>query len=500
MRDWLPVVVVIVASITGCEEVHRIEKGNGGAPDPVLQGGAVHSRISPGGLATLFEVVHPEGLEVEAESREYDYRGDTLTFGPVAQTAPLTTTDVDAGATGLDIALTAEDVSLTIPVRVDQGASVRICQFRVAGDELVASAAARPDPDRAWAFRLPAEPEILTSPRQVESIGSCPPLVDDDGEAIDRLENWLGEYFGEALRRGIDDYVAISLIDELGLPRGSTALRHLSPFTNRQGVLRYASYASREERVGVDSGGSTLRLDLGLSSNRARCAPPVSLGSPDEAPPAGEVSAERLDGDRSDLGLALAKPLVGRLARAATLSGFLCRGLDDDPSQTDGRIPRQEVRLADVGLADLPATGPFESVISPGSLPETTFHPREEAIEVTWSGLSVDLYGRVADTRLRVLSLTTSASFRYRPSDASTGLLDLSLETITVEEASLQTPWAETDPEEATLERWARRLLLLVFEEAFSLPLPVAPGAPLELVGTDVRPDDLLFRLQILPR
>jgi len=501
MRHWLTAMAIVAAGLAGCEEVYLIETGDGGTPDPVMQSNGIQGRLSTDGLASLLRSTHPNGLEATHSPQEYRIDGRDLTIGPVSQTVSVDSLDISTSEGRLDATMIGEAPSLTVPVRLDEGASVRICRFQVSADRFLAHATAVPGPGSARTFELTDNPELLAPGKRIDPATPCPPLLGPGDELPQRVESWLNAYFDLAVRRGVHKYVEIPLIDNLGLPRGSIALRHLSSFDNRQGVLRFESDSSRNDTAGLDPAGMTLRLDVGLSAKPARCMRlEPSREPPDDESPAAEVTADDLSNTPADAGFAFAESIVARTLRKATLSGFLCRGLDPRDTSGSDALGSESPRLDDVALGHVPASGPFETVVSPGVLPDVAFQPNRASMELTWTDLTVDLYGRVAGTRTRLSSLTASVTFGLRPTETSNSTIDLSIDTLQIHEATLATPWSETPPDGEAVRNWARRLFVLVFEDAFSIPLPFTPGAPLELVDTEIRDNDLLVWLRVRSR
>ena len=498
MRHASLTVLAIVLVAVGCDEVRMLEEGGGGAPEPIIQSGVLKSRLSVDGIAALYENVHREGLTVENEPETFTHEGRELRLGPITQTIAVDDlqTSIDEGQ--LQMILAGDRPAVAVPVRIDENASVRICRFQVAADKLTVRATAANEATEEWTFEIVDAPTISTTDLQVNSINACPPLEDEEGAPKEALRGRLADYFETGVQRGLGTYVSISFLEKLGFLRGTTALRRLSPFDNRRGTLRLASYPSKKEGAQVDGDGTTIELDVGVSTKRAACAPPDDLPSPSNSRPAGGVDAEALDGSQSDAGLALAEPLLARMIRAATLGGFLCQGLDNSMPSAARNIPRHSVRLEDIDLDRIPGSGPVESVVSPGALPDLDLRPRDDSLAMQWEGLTIDLYGEVAGARVRLLTVNANVALRLLPSSTSPSAVDLSLQTVDVQNATLQTPWADDSIDRTTLLPWTRRLLVLLFEDAFSLPLPVAPGSPLELVDTDVRAHDLLllFRIQ----
>ncbi|MFB6375484.1 MAG: hypothetical protein ABEN55_20740 [Bradymonadaceae bacterium] len=412
---WL----VVLLAAGGCDDVRLVEEGGGGAPEPIIQSGVLESRLSADGIESLLKAAHPDGVTVTHQRRRHRRQGRQVTIGPISQSVRVDNLQISIRNGRLELLLVRNEPTLAVPVRIDQNASVRICRFQVAAAKLIVTAEAANGSDDQWTFEVDAPPDVSMASREINPINPCPPLENDEGVPVASIRSRLTDYVETAVQRGIRNYVAVSFVEELGMLRGTTALRRISPFDNRRGTIRLASYPAKNGDVGLDPQGTTLTLDMGVSAKRAACVPPDDLPSIGDTRPADRIEAADLEGRGIDAGFALAEPLLGRMLRAAILGGFLCRGLAPDTSAESQRIARHRARLGAVGLDGVPGNGPVESVVSPGELPDLDLRPRDGSLAMQWDGLSVDLYGNVAGTRVRLLSVTANFALRLHPTDES---------------------------------------------------------------------------------
>ena len=481
-----------------CDQV-AVEESAGPAPRPIVQSKTMRSFLSVDGLGSLFEAAHPEGLAIEADPRQRQIGGHSLSIGPLSQSLAIDELETTVSGSTLEFVVSALRPRLLVPVRLGSGSNTRICKFELTADRWTVEFGARDNAPVGWALQLVDAPSFRTIGLQVNPDRPCPPLVDEEG-LVGSLGQQLVDYAETAIHNGAERFVGIPLFETLGLPRSSFSLRRLSSFSSRSGFLRILGQLPTSGGIRLDERGLETDLDLGISARRAPCAPPVDLPMP-SGQPAGPLTAGDLQQAGADMGLALAGSLLGRLGQASATAGFLCRGLEAAPGDDgDRQIARHEARLADIGLDSVPVSVPLETVISPGKLPDVTLQPAPQTLRLSWESLTVELYGEVAGARVRLLNLTTSADFVLRPTTRRTDALDFALTTITVRDVGFGSPWSAQPPRPDQLGPWTRRLLFLVFEDAFLLPLPVRPAAPLQLVGSRVRSDDLLLLFDLRAR
>ncbi len=242
----------------------------------------------------------------------------------------------------------------------------------------------------------------------------------------------------------------------------------------------------------MSADGFDVDLDMALNSRRAPCAPalvpeaPATL-SADEVPPA------ELERAGADVGITVAGPLVLRLAQASTLAGFACRGLADLALDGSGsNLASDDLLLEDVGLGELPIGPWVEPVITPGELPEIEMDPVNGTIELAWDELSVDLYAEMQDVPVRILQVSANVIITLRPVERLDSIA-FAVDSVFVTDSTVQSQWIYEVPFDSDLVRWTRRAMLLVLQDAFSLPIPMDPSAPLHLVDSQVRANDVLL-------
>lgn len=483
----------------GCDRL-RLEEQGSSAPEPVVQPDALRSLVSPDGLARLYQTQYPQGLPLEADATETTIDGSPVSVGPLRQSLPFQqwTTAVDDGV--LRFELRSDTPSVVIPVRIPREIGVRICRFRLRADRWDVSVRTANRAEDGWRLETIAPPNFETMSPRIAAVGDCPELLDKPGKLPDSLEQAVTDFLDEAIAGGIRQVIAASPFDALGLLRQDIDLVRLAPFANRRGTLRLLGRFPETEAISLGDGGLEADLNLGISARRADCAPPDGLELPQNRP-AGRIDASTLEAAGADVGLAIAGPLLRRLARASTLGGFLCRGLESDDATLDGMaLTVDDARLSMIDLETIPAAGDLEVALSPGRLPELNTRPDANALELSFTDLGLELYGPVRGVRTRLVELTVTATFTLRPDIQSADRLALTLNAVSVDNASLQTPWSDALPDDGALSRWTRRLLLLVFEDAFTLPLPIRPAAPLQAVRAHVRGDDVLLLLNVLER
>lgn len=499
---WFFIAVLLaVVAVPGCDEV-KLEENGGGAPTPLLQPGTLTSNMTLHGLASIFEVTHPEGFAVQGEPQpDKMVGGHEVALRGIDQKIDVSRVQASVKNDDLQLTVTSDTPSLTLTAKLT--APLQFCRFQIGAERLTIKETVTNIAPGNWRLRVaPKQSRNIDMFRlEIRSVNSCPRMTDENGDVISELRPLLVEHLERSVAAGMDDYVDISLFEEFGLLEGTHSLTRLSPFSNRRGAVRLVSNIPEEDGVTLNEDGLLANVNVGVSSKRAACAPPVDLDTPEDTP-ADPVTGEDLAADgKADAGLALAKPLMARLVQAATLGGFMCRGLDSRTLMGGDNISRHDARLGEIGLESLPISSPLEPVVSTGELPKLELRAANESIDLVWKNLTVELYGEVSGARVRLLTLETNVTFNLRPvSPASVSMssLELDLETIEVTEGvTLRSPWKNGDQKAVGLKQWTQRLLHLVFEDSFSLPLPVAPSAPLDLVHTQVRENDLMLLFEI---
>lgn len=475
--------------------------------DSELQERAVRAGLTNRGLGSLFNVTHPEGLSIERDPISETFDGTDLTIGPVSQSVPLDTIDASVRGNQLELAMTTDSTSVTIPVRVQPGAQTRICRFRLDAVAWEIDAVAEDDGDPGWKLELAEPPTFDATQLRVRSVGSCP-LVDDE-RVPDGLSQLLVTYLEASVATGIGRFVDVPIYKNLGLLEGRLAVRNVSSFRNRQGAIEFAGAAPENGGVSLDSPGLRVSLDLGVAPRiptprRQSCVPP-----PEQLPPPSDGTADPVDPTAvrnagAELGIALSRSLTDRIVESAALGGFLCTGLDSGSGRraSEATIRRENTQLDVVGLQDAPVGGRFRAVVQPDNPPEIELRPNSNAVELRLEELSLELYGTRAGAPVKVLGVTTSPTFTLRPGEGNGSTIPLNIRAISVDpldaERDLESPWGPSRPEDSRLQTWTRQLLLETFEDLFELPIPVLPDAPLDGVGAEIRDGDVVVYFRVV--
>lgn len=489
--------VVLLGALGGaCDDI-RVETDPAHRSDPDVRAETVRTHLTPAGIGDLFEVSHPEGLLLEEGAQDRMLGDRPLSIGPLSQPIPISDVDANVGDDALGLALSDQRLAVTIPVRVERSVGTEICRFRLTTGPWTIQVESDEDPETGWKS-TPSKPVSLeTNGLQVTPVEECPVLRDDSGEFPAQLDEILTNYLQSSIENGVGEFLDISIYEQLGLLRGRTSLHRLSAFPNRQGAIDVVGRTTESEKLRLDSTGLSADLGIGTSSRRARCARPDALSAPSEDRTADPIRGEDLQGTDAALGLVVARPLLVRLVEAMTSGGFLCRGLErtDGVSGIGAPINRRDAALDDIGLASVPIEGPFRPTLSPGRLDDLQLRPDTNTVAITWSGLTLELYGRLGGAQTKLVTLSADVEFFLIPAGGAPETLRFDINAIDVDDVSFQSPWREDAPEQTALNRWSRRLVLAVFENTFEVPTPVLPDAPLSHLQTRVRSDDLLLLL-----
>jgi hypothetical protein len=494
-------VIGTALSLAGCDDVNYHEGARSAQP-PVFQPQAMRNLVNEEGLQALYKVEYAQGALLDYPGEASTLSGLDLTVGPISRNVSVESWELSADTDQLEIDIEARDVAVIVPVRIEQRVGARICRYSVEADRVnIRSQARLSDLYQMPQIEAVGHPSVDWSPTSVSLIGDCAPLESGDGQAGDGqdsldIDQLLVDYLTRAFEASGRETIALSPVDTLGLIYTPVGLSRVSNFENRRGQLLITARSNSEGALSQD--GFEIELDMALNSERADCAPPLVADSP-ASTSAGAVPAAELQRAGADMGLTLASPLLGRLAQTSTLAGFGCRGLEDVSLDGSGsNLAVDDLNLADVGLGELPIGAWAEPVLSPGSLPQIEMRPDSSTIELEWDALTVDIYAQLQGVPVRILQLTAGVTLSLRPVDNADSI-ELAVDAVAVSEADIESQWVYEPPRDTDLARWTRRVMLLVLQDTFSLPLPMRPGAPLQLVDSQVRSDDLLLLFDIVP-
>jgi hypothetical protein len=516
---WVCIFVglLLLGASTGCDERASVTLEPSVQNESILQTDALRAFVPPASISSIYRTRSPGGLTVSATAVDRTIGDTSTTIGPFSTTLAVDNWSVSPTGDTWPVAFEIDQPTVTIPVRIQQTAGVRICRFQARADQmrLEASISIFDDSDDATALApdSPVEPGYLVTTvtptldadaLQFDIIGDCPPLLDNN-ESLSTQTDLLAileTYLRGAVQSSTEDKLELSPVEGLGLLRGSVTLNRRSQFESRLGELSYSARtegANGSDDPGVTLNQSGLHLDMagGVSSFRAPCFPPDP--SPSLNPtPANTPTPASLSDPNTDVAVAVSTSLIERLLQSAALGGFYCLGLEPPANTTASPIPQvtaSDMQLGDVGLGHLPVSGRLDLAISPGSFPSVAFRPRDNVVQASWPDLTIDVYGRVDGTRVRMLEVTTTVEFGMRPhiSDQNAQrAIPFQLESLSVSDVSFDSDWRRSDTAPPELTRWSRRLANLTFEGAFSLPLPFAPMRSVNLTSATVRQQDLL--------
>jgi hypothetical protein len=490
----LGAVLLAALSLAGCDDV-SFRAGERSAQPPVFQSQTIRSLVSGEGLETLYRVEYTQGALLEYPSEAAHRWGLDMTLGPVSRHVAVESWEITTGADHLEVSIEARDVAVVVPVRIEERVGERICRYSVEADRVVIhSQAALVEVDQVPMIEATGQPSVDWSNPTVSLIGGCAALEDAAAPDLFEVDQLFVDYLTRAFESSGRETIALSPLETLGLIYSPVGLSRVSNFENRRGRLHVGAKVSSQAELSEDGFG--VALDMALNSERADCAPPLVP----EAPAAGSadaVSAADLTSAGADVGLTIAAPLLNRLAQTSTLAGFGCRGLEDISLDGSGsNLAIDDLNLDDVGLGELPVGAWAEPVLSPGSLPALEMNPAGSTVELSWDELTLELYADIQGVPVRILQLHAGVAVSLRPVERL-GRVELAVDSVEVTEPSVESQWSYNRPDDTDLASWARRVLLMVLDDAFTLPLPVEPGAPLQLLDSLVRQNDLMLLFDI---
>lgn len=491
-------VVLVMSMQLACDDVTFIE-GTTSPQSPILEDTSARSRLTTDGLESLYEIRWSSGLPIEFAHRAVNSEFERMTLGPLEDRINVTRWDVSVDDAGTVLQAEIEDFETVVPVRIEQGIGTRICRIRVTADRVDARVPIGtrgefdPDPTDPSALGAMGSPTVTFTRRNTQVIGSCPPL-----EASTTLDGQLDAdilaYVDDASTAFAELMAEMSPSREMGLFDSEVELGHVTPFDIRAGTLAIFSQPSQDS-AHLGPSGYTIDFDMAVESSRARCAPPKTLNLSGASSPA-PIPVSILESTRSDAAYALSIRTLSALAQNGVRAGLGCIGLEGGPI-SENAVSTDDLDLERVGLAQLQVGSLAAPVVSFGELPTVESVAGTNVIKITWMKFVIDIYAEVQGVPVRILHLTTDFEFTLQPALSRQGTLQLEIGSIDVTSADVTSRWHHEDAEVGDLEEWARRLIVLLFEDRLQLPLPVEPGAPLELVTTQVRDNDLLLLLRI---
>lgn len=494
-RSVFFVLALLVAVCCGCDEA-VFESAPEDAQPSSYQSQAIRGLVTHDGLEALYEAAFDDGARLQHDAVDIGLFDEEVALGPLDDRITSAQWTVSNYQNEFEVTLSGEEIATTVPVRIGSGANSRLCRFGVEIAQVEATnrlelVAEDGHPALATVDVPSAE---LTGP-SVDPIGTCDELDEvRDGLDDEDFDQIFVDYLTNAWSRSVARMSQTSLLEALGLIGEPMQIRRLSNFENRRGSL-ILDQRSSAEGGGAASRGAEFALDAAATGRRADCAPPLDLGNPDTGA-ADEISSSILDD--AHVGLSLAEPFLARLLRTGALSGFACGGLEDVTFDGNGAtLAADDLDLERVGLDETPIGATVAPVTRPGTAPDLETDADNDVLRITWDALSVDLYAQVQQMPVPLVTATTDLELAFRPVEG-TNAIELSLSSIEVLDASLASHWFDEPPADDALVRdWSERLLVLVLDDALTIPLPLEPASPLRLADARVRTSDLLLTFDI---
>jgi hypothetical protein len=484
----------------GCEQ-GRLREGGELSQTPLVQPAAMRGLVTARGLESLYRTATPEGIEVHAEVMKLAHPTLELSLGPIDETLPIERWSVITATPRMNVRATIARPAFAVALRLHDGVSFQICRFGLTLTNTVIDGSVEiRSTDDGPILDIAAPAIVEVDQVQVRVIGSCPLGLDATLGDDSTLRGAIEAYVFDALIASAERAFAASPLDMMGLIRRRAELARVSPYDNRRGHVLLIGRLSETEPSTISNQGLEVSLDLALSPQRAGCAPPVGLAVPDTRP-ASSLVATSLNQFGADVGLALSVSAIERLAQSMTLAGFMCQGFDDGKRDEESReaIAVDRLRLEDIGLGGL-SLGPWARVVLGATdLPTAEMRPERGDVLLRLPGFTVDLYGELLGVPVRLASTRSTVELGLRPRAAGAGLIGFDVETLQARDVRLSSDWFAAEPASEDGLNWTRRLLLMTLQDRLILPLPIEPGTPLTLVGSQIRSSDVVLMMRFAP-
>lgn len=481
--------LVIFLAAAACQDV---SVGVGGTQAPIPQPDAIRIHVIPDGLTHLYDVASEDGFFLSAPPATLTSLGQTWELGPVEANLPVLSRSSSYVDDSMRIVTLFGGLRITVPIRVRTANDVEICRFQVR------FVSATLDADVALqgaGLRAESPPIVTLGDAVITRVGACSIEAthrDSDGVT---LSTRLTEYLQEGLVSSTIDAMLMRPLDTIGVITDAVSMRRVSVFEHRRGSIGVVIDESTPATLSSD--GFEASLDLGLLAQRAPCAPPVE-SNPADTVASQSILPSKIIASGADLGMAISGSSLQRLAETLTLGGFICRGLEDArrPEENSELFATDDLVLDDLELGWVPVGPWIQAVSAPGSLPILTLRPNTNDVVLSWMDLSIDLYGEVQGTLVRLLRLTTSAHATLRPKIGADQSLPLEIDALTIDAASITSDWLRTELVPDVVLPWARRSVLLILEDQFEFPLPLITPYTVNVKDVEVRQNDVVLYLK----
>lgn len=485
MKRLLPLMLAAIA----CQDVSI---GVGGTQVPVSQASAIRVQVTPAGLTRLYEVNSSEGFLLSTPVKTILAPEQTWELGPVESNLPVAARNGTYINESMRVAIVFGALNITVPIRVRTADDLEICRFQVrfASGNLDAEILLQ-DGELGSA----TAPLVTLGDAAITQVGACSiEATDRDNNGVP-LSTRLVDYLQDGLVTSTQDAMIMRPLDTIGLIADTASLRRVSVFEHRRGNIGVIVDDSTAAVLSGD--GFEASLGLGLLAQRAPCAPPVEADAA-VAVATRKILPSKIVSAGADLGMGFSKSALQRLADSLTLGGFVCRGLEDArrPEENSELFATDDVVLDDLDLGWVPVGPWIQAVSAPGSLPTVTLRPSTNDIVLSWNELSLDLYGEVQGTLVKLVRLRTSAHATLRPQIGGNNSLPLKIDALTINDASITSDWLRTEPTPEVVLPWARRSILLFLEKQFEFPLPLLTPHTVTVKDVEVRQDDVVLYLK----
>ncbi len=489
----------------GCDEI-RLRERDGFTQSPVAQPSAMRMQVSWSGLESMYRSSSAQGFNVQREPMQIHDASREIRVGPIEQYLAIedwtVTPEVDSGDYSAFVSMRMSQPRVFVPVRIQTTHSVQICRFEVGFEKLSVRATvgieASPEgPVMSTGSSAPTPAQVSATGVDIRAIGGCAALEGAGWHQPESIQTLLQAYVEEAFLESAASAFHNSPLDTLGLIRRRIELSRVSAFENRRGALLVSGNLAAAHGLEFEEDGLSARLDVALGQKRAGCAPSsgidVSVQHPTDA-----VSPAQMVQFQADVGLAIATSMLEHVAQGATAAGFACRGLED-PRPADENlevIPADTLRLQDIGLGNL-EIGPWARIaIVPGALPKLRTRVDKNDLLMNWNNLTLDLYVEVFGVLLRVVRVTADVEMGLIPRADVPGMIGFEIDTVAVENIQVESAWMGQQADAQKSMSWVRRLIFIALDGQLGLPLPLNPSTDLQVVGTQIRANDLVLFLR----
>lgn len=459
---------------------------------------ALQATVTTRGMVGLIEqALDDRQLRIKATQQDSPTEGvDDVQMGPIEQSVKIQDITIETTDDGFTTKLSLRDVLILVPTRQGQFEQTALCRWRVQISGLDMTLNIGADPNNAQALITQGAPQTTINQARVDAIGGCA-LTEEltQSQKLDAFKAALINYAIGSVEESVAQLGQIKPLDQLGLIVGGLEITRQSDFSNRRGQLILAG----EPATGIQLNADQLKINMQYGTqvvSQAQCTPPIELGTmtlPEPQP----IEAAQLNQFRADLGISLPIVFVERLIQTWIKGGFMCRGLNDLGLPTQRSIAKQDVLYSEVGIDTSLLGEQTYLTFSPGALPTVESIEQTGSLAIQWNDMTLELYANVLGSMTLVAKVRTSARFLVKVDRATTSNLLLNIETLTVQDASLQSLWRGAQTNNDAVFLWTRRLLLIALGEGFQIPLPLRPGTPMQVLGTQLREQDLVMYLQL---